>query len=409
MLGRSLVVAVARSSSKKLLTGSSSSKSSISQSISGSLAAKALSSSSSLWNVHYYSTSVRRCNNKEDDFVTMNGEDYSEEEVRKMIEEEMGKAEEERIAKEYRDWVPGYRKRPLEVAYNEEAFDESVVAWNGNLHKRVGALAIKLGMMPIWDEWGERHACTVLHVDRNVVMKTLSVENGDGYNAVQIGAGEYKKKNVTKPVMGHYAKCGVDDRPPYVVKEFRLSYFPQLESIAMQYPEVGTTIHARHFTPGQNVDIVGITKGKGFQGAMKRHGFAGMPATHGTSKSHRALGSTGACQDPGKVWKGKKMAGRMGHAQRTVQNLRILKIDRGRNLIYVKGAVPGNKGEFLRVQDAIKKPLFGTDLVTDAIPHPPIPTFSYDPSIDGSGQPEHEELKPPTDRNPFLPDDAELL
>uniref|UniRef100_A0A7S2RQJ9 Large ribosomal subunit protein uL3m n=1 Tax=Eucampia antarctica TaxID=49252 RepID=A0A7S2RQJ9_9STRA len=431
MLGRGLVVAAR--SSNKLLGSCNSSKgrgclaaissvSPVGQSyVHGDVSTRlVLEGGGVVW--RSYSNTARRCkdadnnNNisssssssstQDDDYKieTMNC-DLSEEEVRELMENEMAKAEEERVAKEYRDWVPGMRKRPLVMAYDQEAFNEDVVRWNGNLHRRIGVLAVKLGMMPVWDEWGQRHACTVLHVDRNVVMKTFTKEKGDGYNAVQIGAGEYKKKNVTKPLLGHYANCGVDHCPPYLVKEFRLQFY----SSEQEFPEVGSTIHARHFTSGQNVDIIGITKGKGFQGAMKRHGFAGMPATHGTSKSHRALGSTGACQDPGKVWKGKKMAGRMGTDQVTTQNLRILKIDRGRDLIYVKGAVPGNKGQFVQVKDAIKKPLFGTDKVKDSILHPPIPTFPYDLEIDGSGQSGHVELMPSTDKDPFLPDEAELL
>ena len=355
-----------------------------------------------------YSSTGRRCND-DDDYIEMLHSDLSQEEARALIEAELAKLEEERIEKEYRDWEPGFRKKPLEVAFTEEAFDEENTKWNGNLHRRIGVLAVKLGMMPVWDEWGVRHACTVLHVDRNVVMKILTKEK-DGYNAVQIGAGEYKKKNVTKPLLGHYTKCGVGDCPPYIVREFRLKFFTsrQKESHEEEYPEVGSSIHARHFTPGQNVDITGISKGKGFQGAMKRHGFAGMPATHGTSRSHRALGSTGQCQDPGKVWKGKKMAGRMGSDRVTTQNLRVIKIDRGRNLLYIKGAVPGNKGEFVQVKDAIKKPLFGTEKVLEQIPHPSIPTFSFDSEIDGCGQSGFEEFMPPTDIDPFLPNESEM-
>lgn len=354
-----------------------------------------------------YSSTGRRCKDS-DDYIEMINSDISQEEARAMIEAELAKLEEEQIEKEYRDWEPGFRKKPLEVAFHEDAFDEENIKWNGNLHRRIGVLAVKLGMMPVWDEWGVRHACTVLHVDRNVIMKVLTKEK-DGYNAVQIGAGEYKKKNVTKPLLGHYAKCGVDDCPPYIVREFRLKFFKsrQTGNHEEEYPEVGSSIHARHFTPGQNVDITGTSKGKGFQGAMKRHGFAGMPATHGTSRSHRALGSTGQCQDPGKVWKGKKMAGRMGNDRVTTQNLRVIKIDRGRNLLYIKGAVPGNKGEFVQVKDAIKKPMFGTEKVLEQIPYPPIPTFSFDSEIDGCGQSGFEEFMPATDIDPFLPNESE--
>ena len=128
-----------------------------------------------------------------------------------------------------------------------------------------------------------------------------------------------------------------------------------------------------------------------------------MPATHGTSLSHRALGSTGQCQDPGKVFKGKKMAGRMGNERVTVQNLRVLKVDRGRNLLYVAGAVPGQKGGFVEIRDAVKKPLWRTDKVMDSLERPPLPTFEYDPEIDGSGTCV-EEFMPLEDEDPLDPD-----
>jgi hypothetical protein len=137
---------------------------------------------------------------------------------------------------------------------------------------------------------------------------------------------------------------------------------------------------------------------------MKRHNFGGMPASHGVSKSHRALGSTGQCQDPGKVFKGKKMAGHMGSEQVTTQNLRIIKIDRGRNLLFCLGAVPGNKGLFVSLQDAIKKPLWMTDKVVDSLERPPLPTFQYDPSIDGCGEAGHEEFMPMPENDPLAPD-----
>jgi large subunit ribosomal protein L3 len=141
-------------------------------------------------------------------------------------------------------------------------------------------------MMPIWDGWGERHPCTILFLDNNVVLRNKTSDSIDGYDSVEIGAGERKAKRVTKPLMGHYAKHSVDEHPPHIVREFRVTTKDAM-------PEPGTQIHARHFIPGQNVDVSGTSKGKGFQGGMKRHGFKGMPASHGTSKSHRALGSTG--------------------------------------------------------------------------------------------------------------------
>lgn len=216
--------------------------------------------------------------------------DLSEAEIQKIIDAELRKMAEEKEEKEYRDWKPGQRKRPLVTSYRLEDFEEEfsgAAKWTLR-DKRCGALGIKLGMMPVWDDWGERHPCTVLFLDNNVVVRNKTSDDVDGYDAVQLGAGERKAKRVTKPLMGHYAKYGVADRPPYVVREFRVTTRDAL-------PEPGTRIHARHFVPGQNVDVSGISKGKGFQGGMKRHGFAGMPASHGTSKSHRAIGSTVSC------------------------------------------------------------------------------------------------------------------
>mmetsp|Transcript_7742 Transcript_7742/g.15612 ORF Transcript_7742/g.15612 Transcript_7742/m.15612 type:complete len:146 (+) Transcript_7742:137-574(+) len=143
---------------------------------------------------------------------------------------------------------------------------------------------------------------------------------------------------------------------------------------------------------------------------MKRHGFGGMPATHGTSKSHRALGSTGQCQDPGKVFKGKKMAGRMGTDRVTVQNLRIVKIDRGRNLLYIKGAIPGNKGSFVEIRDAVKKPLWGTAHIDGGEDRkfPPLPTRDFDDGVDGSGEAGHEIMMPMPKQDPFAPEDDEM-
>lgn len=215
--------------------------------------------------------------------------DLPESEIQKIINDELAKIASDKQTKEYRDWKPGMRKRPLVMSYRLEDFEEEASGipsrWNPGMNKRCGALGIKLGMMPIWDKWGERHPCTVLYLDSNVVIRNKTSDSKEGYDAVQIGAGERKVKNVTKPLMGHYAKWGVAEHPPYIVREFRVT-----NKEAM--PEPGTQIHARHFVPGQNVDIAGITKGKGFQGGMKRHGFKGMPASHGTSLSHRAIGST---------------------------------------------------------------------------------------------------------------------
>lgn len=312
--------------------------------------------------------------------------------------------QDEQDAKKFPDWKPGQRKRPLLKTYSEETFERALMPENfvdnpiwTLRDKRCGALAIKVGMMPVWDDWGVRHACTVLWLDRNIVLGHKTVEK-NGYSAIQVAAGERKAKNVRKAVMGQYkATEELADSPPYLVREFLVT-----DEEASFLP-LQSQIHARHFVPGQNIDVTGTSKGKGFQGAMKRHGFAGMPASHGTSLSHRALGSTGNCQDPGKVFKGKKMAGRMGTDRVTTQNLRVLKIDRGRDLIYVSGAIPGNKGGFVEIRDAVKKPLWRTDKVLGALERPPLPTFEYDAEIDGTGK-MFEEFMPLGDEDPLDPD-----
>jgi len=354
-----------------------------------------------------YSTSQILSKDEDDDepeFIAINS-NRSEDEIRAIFEEEIAKMEEEKIRKEYRGWKPGERKKPLLMSYSMKDFEDENSPDRWTLRdKRCGALAIKLGMIPVWDEWGERHPCTVLYLDSNVVVRNKTSDSIDGYDAVQLAAGEYKKKNVTKPLLHHYAKFGLDENPPYIVREFRVSTTEAM-------PEPGTRIHARHFIPGQNVDISGISKGKGFQGGMKRHGFSGMPATHGVSKSHRAIGSTGQCQDPGRVFKGKKMPGRMGTDRVTVQNLRVVKIDRGRDLIYVKGAVPGNKGAFVEIRDSVKKPLFGTDKIEGGaeVNKPPLPTFAYEEGVDGCGKEGFEVMMPPSTVDPLAPKDEPEL
>jgi len=329
--------------------------------------------------------------------IESNVDNMTQEQMEAMIDEELQNLKEEEEAKFNKNWKPGYRKRPLRFAHTIEDFDNETQPsyWVPRLDRRCGALGIKLGMMPIWDEWGERHACTVLYLDSNVVLKTFTEEK-HGYYGVQIGAGERKKKNVTKALLGHYTKCNVEDHPPYIVREFRVT---QEEYLLEQ----GTQIHARHFIPGQNVDVSATSKGKGFQGAMKKWNFSGMPATHGTSKSHRSLGSTGQCQDPGRVFKGKKMAGRMGANRVTTQNLRIVKIDRGRDLIYLKGPVPGQNGAFVEIRDAVKKPLFGTEKVEGEAKFPPLPTFEYEDGVDGSGEGNSQCMMPAQKDDPFDP------
>jgi len=230
--------------------------------------------------------------------------------------------------------------------------------------RRSGAIAMKVGMLTLYDKWGEKHAATVLKLDRCIVIRQKSIEK-DGYTALQISGGEAKLKNVTLPVRGQYKHLNEPSGthiPGRIVKEFHVtpdSYIP-----------VGTQISALHFVPGQLVDCQGISKGKGFAGVMKRHNFSGGRATHGNSRNHRTPGSTGACQDPGKVWKGKKMPGRMGAETVTVQNLKVIKICPVRDLIFVAGGVPGPKGTFISVTDAVKGPFWPVE--------PPRPTFSVD-------------------------------
>ena len=174
----------------------------------------------------------------------------------------------------------------------------------------------------------------------------MKTEEKEGYTALQLGAGSKKPKQVTKALMGHFKRFDVPIKRE--VSEFRVTPDCVLP--------VGTHIGAGHFVAGQHLDIQGVTIGKGFQGPMKRWGFKGMPASHGTTKKHRAHGSIGQSQDPGRVHKGKKMAGRMGGKKRTVQSVFLYKVDPSRNLLYVKGQVPGKPGNFLRVKDALRKP-----------------------------------------------------
>ena len=212
---------------------------------------------------------------------------------------------------------------------------------------RTGVIAKKVGMTRLFQEDGRHVPVTVLALENCQVVSHRTAER-DGYVAVQVGAGEAKQKNVAKPQREHFAKAQVPLKQK--VAEFRL------DSEEALLP-VGSTISAEHFVAGQMVDVSGHTQGKGFQGGMKRWGFGGMRATHGVSISHRALGSTGQRQDPGKVFKNKKMAGHMGDKQRTQQNLEIVRTDADRGLLFVKGSVPGAKNGWLLVRDAVKLPM----------------------------------------------------
>ncbi|PRY21918.1 large subunit ribosomal protein L3 [Aliiruegeria haliotis] len=211
---------------------------------------------------------------------------------------------------------------------------------------RSGVIAKKVGMTRLFLEDGKQVPVTVLQLDNLQVVDQRTIER-DGYSAVQLGAGSAKAKRTSQAMRGHFAAANV--APKRKVAEFRVD--PE------NLIEVGAEISAEHYVAGQKVDVSGTSIGKGFAGAMKRHNFGGLRASHGVSISHRSHGSTGQCQDPGRVFKGKKMAGHMGAARVTTQNLEVVRIDADRGLIMVKGAVPGSKGGWVTIKDAVKKKL----------------------------------------------------
>jgi large subunit ribosomal protein L3 len=208
---------------------------------------------------------------------------------------------------------------------------------------RTGVIAKKMGMTRLFQEDGRHVPVTVLALE-NVQVVSRKEADRDGYVAVQLGAGTAKAKNLSKPERGHFGKGEVE--PKARVAEFRVAEDALLD--------VGAELTADHYVAGQYVDIQGVTQGKGFAGGMKRWGFGGLRATHGVSVSHRSLGSTGQRQDPGRVFKNKKMAGHMGAKNRTQQNLEIVRTDAERGLLFVKGSVPGHKGGWLLVKDSVK-------------------------------------------------------
>ena len=218
---------------------------------------------------------------------------------------------------------------------------------------RSGIIAKKLGMTRLFMDDGKQIPVTVLQLDGLQVVSQRTADK-HGYSAVQLGTGTIKAKRVSQAMRGHFAVAQVE--PKRKVAEFRVA--PE------NLIEVGTEITAEHYAAGQFVDVSGTSIGKGFAGAMKRHNFKGLRASHGVSVSHRSHGSTGQCQGPGKVFKGKKMAGHMGAAKVTTQNLQVVKTDLDRGLIMIKGAVPGSKGGWVTVKDAVKKPL------PDGVPFP---------------------------------------
>jgi large subunit ribosomal protein L3 len=234
---------------------------------------------------------------------------------------------------------------------------------------RTGVIAKKMGMTRLFQEDGRHVPVTVLALE-NVQVVARKEAGRDGYTAVQLGTGTAKVKNVAKPQRGHFGKAEVEPKA-------RVAEFVVAEDALL---DVGAEITADHFVAGQYVDIQGSTQGKGFQGGMKRWGFGGMRATHGVSVSHRALGSTGQRQDPGRVFKNKKMAGHMGAKNRTQQNLEIVRTDLERGLLFVKGSVPGHKGGWLLVKDSVKIPRpegapypAGIRAIADSIEHEEAP------------------------------------
>src|SRR5690554_3589901 len=210
---------------------------------------------------------------------------------------------------------------------------------------RSGLIAQKLGMTRIFAEDGSHVPVTVLGLQNCQVVGQRTVEK-DGYVALQLGAGQAKAKNVSKAERGQYAVAKVE--PKRHVAEFRVD--------ADNLIEVGATLKADHFAEGQLVDVTGTSIGKGFAGGMKRWNFGGLRASHGVSVSHRSIGSTGQRQDPGKTFKGKKMPGHMGDRRITTQNVKVVKTDNERGLIMIQGSVPGSKGAWIMIKDAVKKP-----------------------------------------------------
>ncbi len=208
---------------------------------------------------------------------------------------------------------------------------------------RTGVIAKKIGMTRVFADDGAHVPVTVLQIDQCQVVAQRTAER-DGYTALQLGAGKAKAKRAGQPMRGHFAAAKV--APKQKLREFRVP--------AESFIDVGAEITADHFAVGQRVDVTGISIGKGFAGGMKRHGFGGLRASHGVSISHRSHGSTGQCQDPGKVFKGKKMAGHMGARRVTTQNLEVVRVDVERGLVLVRGAVPGPDDGWIELRDAVK-------------------------------------------------------
>lgn len=253
---------------------------------------------------------------------------------------------------------------------------------------RTGILAQKVGMTRVFTEAGRHVPVTVLKLD-GCQVTAVRTEEKDGYNAVQLGAGHAKAKNVSKAQRGHFGKAKV--KPKAAVGEFRVSADGLLKP--------GQELSAAHFVPGQFVDASGISIGRGFAGVMKRHNFAGLRASHGVSAVHRSQGGTGQMQDPGKVFKGKKMHGHMGQQKVTTQNLQVISVDTEQNLVLIQGNVPGAEGSWIRLSDAIKRQL------PENVPFPAglrgteevEVSAEQDPLAESAEELETEQPAPPTD------------
>ena len=246
---------------------------------------------------------------------------------------------------------------------------------------RTGIIAKKMGMTRIFTEAGEHVPVTVLKVD-NCKVVAKRTKDINGYNSLQLGFGTAKVKNLSKAQRGHFAKPKVE--PKIKLVEFRVSEDALLD--------VGSELSVNHFIAGQKVDVTSTSVGKGFAGAMKRHNFSGLRASHGVSVSHRSHGSTGQCQDPGKVFKGKKMAGHLGSERVTIQNLEVVKLDESRDLILIKGAIPGSAGSYVMVKDSVKFKL------SSDVPYPASLKAASENKIDN--QNENLEVKAEGDKVP---------
>lgn len=219
---------------------------------------------------------------------------------------------------------------------------------------RIGIIAEKLGMTRIFDSKGQHIPVTVLQMNN---CEVVDVKNNCGHTFIQVGAFDQKQKHTTKAMKGFFAKQKVT--PKKVLVDFKVENPGEIQP--------GDELDLSHFVQEQKVDVISYSKGAGFAGVMKRHNFGGGRASHGASKSHRTHGSTGQCQDPGRVFKGKKMAGQMGDVRVTKQNLKIVQIDTSNNLLFIKGGVPGAKGAVVIVRDAIKDKNKGIELISPAV------------------------------------------